>query len=302
MIARNELDAHIGTHSTYRDCQHDPVHEWSERGDCIAQRVAQQAKPRKRTKQVYGTGKIPHLWSHKTQESARNPQRNLFFEHGTIYSYGTHFPIAKHYQNSVRSVVLFTTDRHSVTTSGHCSAVAMAIPDSVPVFHVPFVQFGDASAADAHRRNLESYVDRINRAVTASARARSSYRKESEHEQASTLRTEAKDYARFSGFPVLLYLSSLPLTLLRCLRFARQRQRRRPCEQSKPNSGRQRKRRQRQNALTDGEQEKTSARSGMSLSCFAFARLAQMRTLRMRSHKWKRPGAPASLFLTPSKP
>jgi len=53
----------------------------------------------KRVKQVYPTNEIPHLWAHKTQSSAHNPQHNLYFEDETIYSYGWHFPIARHVTN-----------------------------------------------------------------------------------------------------------------------------------------------------------------------------------------------------------
>jgi hypothetical protein len=39
-----------------------------------------QAKTHKRKKTVFDTGEIPHLWAHKVQVSARNPQGNLYFD------------------------------------------------------------------------------------------------------------------------------------------------------------------------------------------------------------------------------
>lgn len=51
-----------------------------------------------RQKNVYKTAEIPHLWFHKTQQSARN-HGNLFFDGDTIYSYGYHFQIARHVTN-----------------------------------------------------------------------------------------------------------------------------------------------------------------------------------------------------------
>ena len=153
-IPRNELERHIGTHSMYRNCTHDPVHEWNERGDCIAAKAASHTG---RVKHVYSTGEIPHLWAHKTQATAHNPQHNLYFEHGTIYSYGSHFPIAKHYQNSTRACILFTTGRNSVTTAGHIHSVRMAIPGSVPVFDVPRIEANEYH--HDHETNLASYVD-----------------------------------------------------------------------------------------------------------------------------------------------
>lgn len=45
---------------------------------------------KKRSKQVFRTNEVPHLWAHRTQNSARNAQGNLYFEDGIIYSYGSH--------------------------------------------------------------------------------------------------------------------------------------------------------------------------------------------------------------------
>ena len=64
----------------------------------------------KRQKHVFDTGEIPHLWAHRTQDDARNRQGNLYFTGDTIYSYGSHFPIARHVVNEAgERAVLFTT-------------------------------------------------------------------------------------------------------------------------------------------------------------------------------------------------
>ena len=48
-----------------------------------------------RTRHVYPVDMVAHLWAHRAQESA--PQRgNFYFDGDTIYSYGSHFPIARH--------------------------------------------------------------------------------------------------------------------------------------------------------------------------------------------------------------
>src|SRR5579872_7219827 len=95
-----------------------------------------------RRRNVFPTDEIPHLWMHKSQDSARNPGGNLFFHDDTIYSYGHHFPIARHVTNGKQgkreqSAVLFTTGRYSVTTSKHIGMVRGAIPKDVQVFEVP---------------------------------------------------------------------------------------------------------------------------------------------------------------------
>jgi hypothetical protein len=161
----------------------------------------------KSKKHVFDTGEIPHLWAHRTQEEARNCQGNLYFTGHTIYSYGSHFPIARHVVSEAgEQAVLFTIGTYSVTTSSHCSAVRSAIPSRTPVFHVPNVCHGRYSGseltADDHAGNLADYTDRIEKHVITSARARSSYAKEWNHEHAVRLRDEAFAYCSFFGLPV----------------------------------------------------------------------------------------------------
>lgn len=89
----------------------------------------------KSKKSFFGAGDIPHLWAHRTQDETRNRQGNLYFTADTIYSYGSHFPIARHLVNGAgERAVLFTTATYGVTTSGHCSAVRSAFPSGIPVF------------------------------------------------------------------------------------------------------------------------------------------------------------------------
>lgn len=161
---------------------------------------------KKRQKHVFATGEIPHLWAHRTQDDARNKQGNLYFTRDTIYSYGSHFPIARHVTNEAgERAVLFTTSTYSVTTLSHCSAVRSAIPSGIPVFHVSNVCHGKYSGseltADDHVGNLADYAERVEKDLITSARARSSHTKEWNHQQAVRLRQEAFDYCAFFGLP-----------------------------------------------------------------------------------------------------
>ncbi len=118
---------------------------------------------KKRKKCVFDTGEIPHLWVHRTQDEAGNRQGNLYFTGNTIYSYGPHFPIARHVTNEAgERAVLLTTATYSVTTSSHCSAVRSAIPSGIRVFRVPNVchrrySRNDLSTHD-HEVNLGDYA------------------------------------------------------------------------------------------------------------------------------------------------
>src|SRR6266566_4959977 len=162
--------------------------------------VATQRKP-KRVKHVVSSGEVPHLWYHKTQDSAKTSDGNLYFEGDTIYSYGSHFPIARHVSNRKQSAVLFTTRTYSVTTSGHCSAVRSAIPSSALVFSVSELSYIGQdyknSEANEHKKNIADYLKRIETAVITSARARSSWKKEYSQKDAVSLLVELKAYGKF---------------------------------------------------------------------------------------------------------
>lgn len=59
---------------------------------------------------------VAHLWANQLQESARN-SGNYYFNGDAIYSYGSHFMIAKHHENKKGNVILFTTRSYSNTTA-----------------------------------------------------------------------------------------------------------------------------------------------------------------------------------------
>jgi len=97
------------------------------------------AKPGKRVKHVHPDGMVAHLWAHKSQDSARNAQNNIYFQGDTIYSYGNHFPVAKHVTRKGKSAILLTTRDYSATTRGHKWTVEGAC-SHLPVFHVDNIE------------------------------------------------------------------------------------------------------------------------------------------------------------------
>jgi hypothetical protein len=157
--------------------------------------VLAQAKTRKHKKEVFDTGEIPHLWAHKVQANARNAQGNLYFDGDTIYSYGGHFPIARHVvdnptKKTPKSAVLFTTRSYSNTTSGHISAVRSSIPRDLPVFHV-------YNPASSPRESLACYVSAVSEhAKSASERKMETTRNE-DVQKALSLIAECKAFCKF---------------------------------------------------------------------------------------------------------
>ncbi|MEI6084002.1 MAG: hypothetical protein WCS70_06840 [Verrucomicrobiota bacterium] len=88
------------------------------------------------------TNEVAHIWAHQTYAkhgAAENNARhgNLYFDGDTIYSYGAHFPIARHViAKDGKPTILFTTRSYSVTTAGHIREVRGAIPHGVRVLNV----------------------------------------------------------------------------------------------------------------------------------------------------------------------
>jgi hypothetical protein len=169
-----------------------------------------------RIKHVFPTHEIPHLWAHRTQEDARNPQGNLYFKGATIYSYRDSYPIASHVTNSkegkaARSAVLIRTDSYSVTTSGHISAVRQSVPSGVTRFYVPSVQVDWcwSTPGPDHDTNLAYFVEQAKESFRKAQNSRKYGT--SELQTAFGYRDTAAQYAKFFGLaPTRKMFSFLP--------------------------------------------------------------------------------------------
>lgn len=106
---------------------------------------------------------------------------NMFYEQdeGIIYSYGRHFPIARHTRTDQgEAIVLFTTAEWSVSTAKHKTIVQRAIlrrntilkdVSVTQVFYVPNI--GIQHATD-RTQNAYSYRERIEAALKRADRAK----------------------------------------------------------------------------------------------------------------------------------
>jgi len=74
-------------------------------------------------KKVFKSDEVAHIWASQSQSEGRNSARNIYFEGTTIYSYGSHFPLARF----VNGRVLVTNRSYSVTTSKQLYGVRRAI-------------------------------------------------------------------------------------------------------------------------------------------------------------------------------
>tara|TARA_Y100000593_G_scaffold64534_1_gene119097 strand:- start:122 stop:1009 length:888 start_codon:yes stop_codon:yes gene_type:complete len=113
---------------------------------------------------------VAHFWANKVQSEGK--ASNMFFESDIIYSYGYHFPIAKHIK---KDVVLFTSDNYSVSTSQHKSIVRQSIPHNKIVLTIPIVDGGKYSSFDLsiedHKKNVKYYDSMLKHNMKKSLRA-----------------------------------------------------------------------------------------------------------------------------------
>lgn len=143
-------------------------------------------------REVYPTDEIPHLWVHSKVTSARNGGRNnLFCDDDTIYSYGRHFPIARHVTRRGKGkAILFTTRSYSVTTARHVRLVRRAIPSDVRLIYCADVR------PDSHADNLRDYEYQIALATERLATARD---KAPATDSLNHKLTLARDYCSYFG-------------------------------------------------------------------------------------------------------
>lgn len=126
-------------------------------------------------KTVFTNDMVCHVWAQQTQDNGRNSNRSIFFDGGTIYSYGKHFPMASFvFNDKGESCILINSKSYSVTTSQHQNSVIHSI-DMVaqPVFYVPGTSntiFGDM--LKDHDCNIADFQSRITGTIKRALKAR----------------------------------------------------------------------------------------------------------------------------------
>lgn len=116
-------------------------------------------------KKVFSShSEVCHVWASQSQENGSST--SVFFDGGSIYSYGRHFKIAEFVDSST---VLFNSGGYSVSTSKHQGHVRSAIPSRCTVFTVPNL----STSALSHSYNLAYYESEIRGSIGKASRARS---------------------------------------------------------------------------------------------------------------------------------
>lgn len=115
---------------------------------------------------------IAHRWAHQLRDRS-NANQNLWYHGPTIYSYGTHFPIATMYPEL--GIILFTTKGYSNSTSKHIGHVGSAIDrtewEVIRVSHVKDIQVGN-KRTHLHAENIATLTEEIFEYLGLQERAR----------------------------------------------------------------------------------------------------------------------------------
>jgi hypothetical protein len=127
---------------------------------------------------------VAHYWANKVQSNARNSNSSFYFENETIYSYGRHFPIAKH----INGKVLFTTRTYSNTTAKHIST-ARAACSHIERIYAPYVDGRHSDNFEAWTREIQANINSMK-----TARKPEKYFAAIEH-----TKNEARIYCDFLG-------------------------------------------------------------------------------------------------------
>lgn len=115
-------------------------------------------------RQIVSSSEVAHLWANKVQSYASVQARNFYFEDNTIYSYGSHFPIAKHVTNERgSSAVLFTKQTYSTTTAKHVGIVGHSCRHLKRIY-VWGVNDSVERNFGAWKQELESILEKYNKA------------------------------------------------------------------------------------------------------------------------------------------
>lgn len=84
-------------------------------------------------KKVVSESEVAHMWASQSQSEARKSNNSFYFYNRTIYSYGSHFPIAVISEQDT-NIVYFTTRTYSVTTSGHINTTSHACNHKTKIY------------------------------------------------------------------------------------------------------------------------------------------------------------------------
>ena len=146
-----------------------------------------------------------HRWAADIDgnDHGKTSNGNIYFERGVIYSYGSHFPIARHVKNAAGNrAVLVTTETSSMTTAMHVSRVRRAC-HHLRTYHAPLIAktFQHDLDSGDHAFNVKHFQTVYDAAIERAARIGAAGYMDADRalEYANADRIAGDDYAEFFG-------------------------------------------------------------------------------------------------------
>ena len=115
-------------------------------------------------KKVFSSNsELAHVWANQLQYEGRG--NSMFFYGPVIYSYGTHYEIARFVTApNGQSVCFVNSNGYSSSTAKHTNHVCNAIPDGILVFRVPFIS---GVAGYWHRQTRFIDINQLDKVIDA---------------------------------------------------------------------------------------------------------------------------------------
>ena len=137
---------------------------------------------------------VARLWANQSQQSAEYTGGKMYFNGNTIYSYGSHFQIAKHVTNETgEHGILFTLDTYSNTTRDHCWVVRQAVSSR----NIIYCKSPDSS----HEQNVKFFTDNMEE-LMGQIRKKTNRKFESRLQVLRTNADRLKKYIEFFGVDI----------------------------------------------------------------------------------------------------
>lgn len=146
-------------------------------------------------KTVFDNNMLAHVWAQRSQPYGKTSNGNFYFDAGTLYSYGSHFKVAKFVANAKGETcaVLFNSRTYSMSTSRHQRLARNAVRGlNLPAIDVDNC---DPRTDVDHLANFKALIALRDEYQGKADRARSSWRKDSLHREAERLDESAAVYA-----------------------------------------------------------------------------------------------------------
>ena len=146
-------------------------------------------------KKVVNKETVAHLWANQIQDEARTPNNNFYFNGSAIWSYGSHFCIAKHITNNEGiKAILFTTRKYSVTTSQQINTTRQAVNGEKLIF-CPY-------PSGTHSDNFDQWLKNAEGCHYASKQAKQQRTKLSALSGLGVIENYVNEYCAFFGLDI----------------------------------------------------------------------------------------------------